>query len=272
MAVVHDHLGFRLSSDAIKQHVLVPRYYNPEIEMRLRELSETHDLLPLGELMDAGEILTRAGKEIGKMSYGTGNIPFVRTSDISNWEIKTDPKQGVSDEIFHELEPAQDVRAGDLFLVRDGTYLVGNACKVTDADLPLLYQSHILRLRCMPDARIDADLLLAIFASPILRRQVRAKQFTADIIDTLGDRVRELVLPIPKSKPLRRAISRRTSALVAERHLLRSTIHRLPLLAQAIIKCASVYLRGRLESKSERWRMARGRSPSFVHPTSRTGS
>lgn len=33
------------------------------------------------------------------MAYGTGNIPFIRTSDISNWEIKADFKHGVSEEI-----------------------------------------------------------------------------------------------------------------------------------------------------------------------------
>ena len=33
------------------------------------------------------------GVEIGKMAYGTGDIPFVRTSDLAQWEIKRDPKQ-----------------------------------------------------------------------------------------------------------------------------------------------------------------------------------
>ena len=40
------------------------------------------------------------GIEIGKMAYGTGDIPFIRTSDISNWELKNDPKQNISEEIY----------------------------------------------------------------------------------------------------------------------------------------------------------------------------
>lgn len=43
-------------------------------------------------------------------------------------------------------------------------------------------------------------MLLALLSSPIVKQQIRAKQFTQDIIDTLGRRVLELELPFPKSK------------------------------------------------------------------------
>ena len=42
--------------------------------------------------------------------------------------------------------------------------------------------------------------MLALLSSPIVKQQVRSKQFTQDIIDTLGKRVLELILPFPKSK------------------------------------------------------------------------
>ncbi|MEN8133097.1 MAG: hypothetical protein ABFS45_23550, partial [Pseudomonadota bacterium] len=52
--------------------------------------------------------------------YGTGTIPFIRTSDFSNWEIKHDPKQGVSEEIYEQYAESQNVKEGDILLVRDG--------------------------------------------------------------------------------------------------------------------------------------------------------
>ena len=64
------------------------------------------------------------GIEVGKMAYGTGEIPFIRTSDIVNWGLKFDPKQGVSEEIYRDEK--QDVKENDILLVRDGTYLVGS--------------------------------------------------------------------------------------------------------------------------------------------------
>lgn len=51
------------------------------------------------------------------MAYGTGTIPFVRTSDFANWEIKHDPKQGVSEQIYNAYATKEDVQAEDILLV-----------------------------------------------------------------------------------------------------------------------------------------------------------
>ncbi len=87
-------LTYKINIQDIKNQIFIPKYYDPALRQELLSLKETHDLLVLGDLIDAGIIGAQTGHEIGKMAYGTGSIPFVRTSDISNWEIKTIPKQG----------------------------------------------------------------------------------------------------------------------------------------------------------------------------------
>src|ERR1039458_6383815 len=198
--MVKDHLGFVLNSSTVQRGIFVPRYYDPEIPDRLAELEATHDLVLLGDLIDSGYIAVATGDEIGKMAYGTGDIPFVRTSDIASGEIVVDPKQGVSREIYEAYASKQGLRAGDVLFVRDGTYLVGQSCLVTEHDLPCLYQSHIIDFRVLSDSLIPVELCYACLNTPIVRRQIRAKQFTADIIDSIGNRFRELVLPVPKSR------------------------------------------------------------------------
>ena len=47
---------------------------------------------------------------------------------------------------------------------------------------------------------MNPNLLLAALSSPIVREQIYAKRFTQDIIDTLGGRIQELQLPIPRDK------------------------------------------------------------------------
>src|SRR3989338_247034 len=175
---VHNHLGFLLKRSAARGHVFIPKYYNPEIAARIASLGYAHEMIVLGELIQQGWIQTATGDEIGKMAYGTGPIPFIRTSDISNWEIKTDPKQGVSEIIYAQYAGKQDVKPGDLLFVRDGTYLIGASCLVTEADARILYQSHILKFRVAANAPVSGPLLLALLSSPIVRRQIRAKQFT----------------------------------------------------------------------------------------------
>jgi len=238
----HNHLGFLLKSSAVRGHTFIPKYYNPEITARLDDLRRTHELVVLGELTRRGQIQITTGDEIGKMAYGTGPIPFIRTSDISNWEIKADPKQGISEAIYGQYAGKQDVRPGDLFFVRDGTYLIGASCLVTEADSKILYQSHILKFRVAADAPVSGPLLLALLSSPIVRRQIRAKQFTADIIDTIGNRYQELVLPLPRNSEVGFKIERAVLDVVQGRVALRERLRRIPLWAQGLIPNCSAEL------------------------------
>ena len=85
------HLGYKVASSQLINNILSPRYYNPELNKELTNLEATHDLVMLGKLVEDKVLSIQTGNEVGKLAYGTGTIPFVRTSDISNWEIKIDP-------------------------------------------------------------------------------------------------------------------------------------------------------------------------------------
>jgi type I restriction enzyme M protein len=198
MMFAPDHRGFPLPSGALVDRILVPRYYNPEIKAEIRRLSADYEFVTIGQLVGQHALSLDTGIEIGKMAYGTGTIPFIRTSDISNWEIKADFKHGISREIYDGLRDQVDVRAGDTLMVKDGTYLIGTCAIVTERDLPMLFQSHIYRLRVVKHDVIDPWLLFALLNTQVVRLQVRAKQFTQDIIDTLGRRVLEVAVPVPR--------------------------------------------------------------------------
>lgn len=171
---------------------------NPEIKNQLNTLKSDFDLVTVGKLVEDGLVSISTGDEVGKLAYGTGQIPFIRTSDIANWEIKLDPKQGLSEEIYNNLSAKQDVQAYDILMVRDGTYLVGTCAMISPSEIKIVYQSHLLKIRSNNHDKINPYLLLALLSSPIVKQQIRAKQFTQDIIDTLGRRVLELELPFPK--------------------------------------------------------------------------
>jgi hypothetical protein len=193
-----NNVAFITSLQDIKNDILIPKYYDPVIDRELQKLTKTHDLVTIEELVQTNVISISTGDEIGKMAYGTGDIPFIRTSDIFNWELKAEVKQGVSQEIYEEYATKQDVKPEDIFLVRDGTYLVGTVCMITKFDTKILYQSHILKFRVKDKTKLSPYLLLAVLSCPIVQKQIKAKQFTADIIDTVGNRINEIVLPFPK--------------------------------------------------------------------------
>lgn len=220
-----DHLGFTVRSSDIQDLVYLPKYYNPELQDRLDDLAQTHDMLVLGDLADDGVVEVTTGHEVGKLAYGTGPIPFIRTSDIANWEIKSDPKHGVSGEIYKRYAARQNVEVGDILMVRDGTYLVGTCAMVTELDARILFQSHILKFKSKDHDKLEPELLLALLSAPIVKEQIWSKRFTQDIIDTLGSRWRELVLPVPRdphsrnqiSAEVRKAIDLRSEARLSAR-------------------------------------------------------
>jgi type I restriction enzyme M protein len=226
--ITRDHLGYYLSSKRVRKQVMVPKYYNPEIDQGLKALTPTHDLVTLGSLVDDGTVSITTGTEIGKMAYGTGTIPFIRTSDLSNWEIKADFKHGVSEDLYNEVKKQCDVRAGDILMVRDGTYLIGTAAVVTKNDLPMLFQSHLFRIRVLKPERLNPYLLFVCLNAPIVKAQIRAKQFTQDIIDTLGNRVLELVLPVPKDPSTREHLVSRAQEVIDRRAEYRDEASQLP--------------------------------------------
>ena len=211
-------LGFLIDASQVTGGVLCPRYYDPQAERELAGLEGTHQLLRFRDLVSAGILTLTTGDEVGKLAYGTGTIPFIRTSDISNWEIKADPKHGVSKEIYESLAKKQDVQAGDVLMVKDGTYLIGTCAIVTEADKKILYQSHLYKIRVGQNPYgLNPYLLLAILTSTAVQKQIRSKQFTQDIIDSLGERINELILPVPRNQRTRDDITEQVRQSVIKR-------------------------------------------------------
>ena len=211
-------LGFLVDESKIKTNILCPRYYDPQIEQDLEALKKTHDLRCFGELVEEGILLVSTGDELGKLAYGTGDIPFIRTSDISNWELKADPKHGVDRSYYDSLKGKQNIRTNDILMVKDGTYLIGTCALITEYDTEIVYQSHLYKIRVQENKiNLNPFLLLAVLGCQTVQRQIRARQFTQDIIDSLGERINEIILPIPKSKEKREKITKMVQTSISRR-------------------------------------------------------
>ncbi len=213
--------GYVLRSDDVLSNIFIPKYYNPGIRQTLQELSVDHELRSIGELEAQGVLSLSTGIEVGKLAYGTGDIPFVRTSDLANWELAGQPKQRVSRELYESHRERVDLKPDDILLVRDGTYLIGTSAILTSADAEALYAGGIYRVRSLDPEELDPYLLLVLLNTQIVRQQIRARQFTRDIIDTLGRRLLEIVLPIPRSAALASELAEVARATVEERIRLR---------------------------------------------------
>lgn len=219
--------AFSVQRRELRNRVLVPKYYDPELEEEIEAEEQADGPWPtLSSLEAEGELEVGTGVEVGKMAYGTGTIPFIRTSDLALWEVKRDTKHGISEAIYEQYARKAAVRAGDVLVVRDGTYLVGTSAIIGDEDVPALICGGIFRLRVVPGSSLDPHYLLAALNMPLVRRQMRAKQFTRDVIDTLGRRLGEVRIPPPDSDKAQ-ALAERTRKLMESKAKTTGAITRL---------------------------------------------
>lgn len=219
----YSHIGFTLKYYQVKNHILIPDYYNPDIEKELRSLDESgkYELVAVQSLIDQGVISIKRGNEIGSRFYGMGDVPFVRTTDLVNWEIKIDPVKCVPVDVYNQYRRKQDIRPNDILFVNDGTFLIGRSAMVTILDTRIIIQSHIRRIRVLNDSVMAPFLLFHLLNTRIVRKQVEAKTFIQATISTLGNRLNEIILPVPKDKRLREDLSNRMKTIIKSKMELR---------------------------------------------------
>lgn len=194
-------LAFRKHLRDLDPYYIVPRYYSPEVEQTLRQFAKTTEaeLVSVASLIERKKLRISKGHEVGSAAYGTGEIPFIRTSDIANMEITHDPTFGVSEDIYAEYGPKQGLQANDILFVNDGRYRIGHVCMLTQFDTRIVIQSHFRVLRSLDSKYLDPFLLLYLLRHPVVQIQIEAKTFIQSTIATIGPRIREIILPIPKS-------------------------------------------------------------------------
>ena len=194
-----------------ESNYLVPRYYVrdhafTDVE---QEIIRGARLATIGDLIDEGVLTIRKGHEVGSHAYGSGDNPFVRTSDVNNLEISTDPTNAVSDEIYEEYRRQQDLKPGDILMVVDGRYRIGTTAMLSENNYRCVVQSHlrIISIRQL-DKLTPHELLYALNLSSV-RIRIRDLVFVQSTLGTLGARLLELQIPLLHSKgPWRERVDR----------------------------------------------------------------
>jgi len=163
----------------------------------------------------------RRGNEIGSQFYGTGDVPFVRTTDIVNWEIKMDPVKAVAEEVYEQYRRMQDVRENDILFVNDGTFLIGRTAMVTRLDARIVIQSHLKKIRVLKPEQLSPFYLFYLLNSNIVQEQIAVKTFTQATLSTIGRRLLDIVLPISNDRAEVERIAEQVRQIIEQKTVLR---------------------------------------------------
>jgi len=229
---------FKIKYSQIKNKVFIPIYYTG-VEKTLKKLASDKNftLLTIKDLANKKIIYTNKGgylprgDEIGSHVYGLGDIPFIRTSEINNWEINLDSYKKTSEEVYEQYKLKQNIEEGNILLVKDGgPNLIGKTAYITDLDTKIIIQSHIFQINAVEnDEFIDSYLLLYLLNLDIVQKQIQAITFVQGTIATIGNRIMEVVLPIPSDMHKRKEISRQIKNIMEDKKKIRRQIRNLSL-------------------------------------------
>jgi len=227
---------FKIKFSQIKDKIFIPIYYIG-VEKTLKRLANDKNftLLSIKKLVNQKIIYTNKGgylprgDEIGSHLYGLGNIPFIRTSEINNWEINLDSYKKTSEEVYKQYKLKQNIEEGDILLVKDGgPNLIGKTAYITRLDTQIIIQSHIFQIKVLENNEfLDSYLLLYLLNLDIVQKQIQAITFVQGTIATIGNRIMEVILPIPSDIEKRKEISRYIKKIIDEKTEVRKNISRL---------------------------------------------
>ncbi|WP_172450798.1 N-6 DNA methylase [Candidatus Chloroploca asiatica] len=181
-------------------YYLVPRYYDksPLSDISRDDPRFEIELVSLREMAKSGHLKIRKGHEVGSEAYGTGDIPFVRTSDISNYEVSIDPTRSVSEEVYEEYAPLQQLAPGDILIVSDGRYRIGRTAILHSHNYKCVVQSHVKIITVTDKSPINSIELLYLLSLPMVQHQIRNLVFIQSTLGALGSRIGDICIPKPK--------------------------------------------------------------------------
>lgn len=183
-------------SDFAEDDLWTPAFSYPLYVNTLKAIQKKWQTVPLGEIATA-----KKGDEVGSANYNKyldkkdSDIPFIRTSDIVNYEVDQFPDYYVPKEIYQELN--QDIKAGDILFNNDGK--IGLVAILTPQN-KVIIQSHIKRLRLKAEAKkynlTPEYLFLVLTIKEVARYQAERYTVIQSTIPTISNHILDIQIPI----------------------------------------------------------------------------
>jgi type I restriction enzyme S subunit len=136
-------------SDFKDADLFIPKYSYPLYVNTLKVIKEKWQTVSIGEIATV-----KKGDEVGSDNYNKyldkkdSDVPFIRTSDLVNYEADQFPDFYIPKEIYQEIN--QDIKAGDVLFTKDGK--IGMSAMITKSD-KVISASGISRLRLKEEAK-----------------------------------------------------------------------------------------------------------------------
>lgn len=191
------------SSNLFKKDVWTPNHYNKKFENIEVALKLNLNVIALGEITTSFH-----GVEVGSSNYNEylekdeSDKPFIRTSDLVNYEVDLYPDFYVGEGIYSEIKAL--AKPGDILFTKDGK--VGATAMITKSDTCIV-SSGIQVIRCNEEAKkyniTNEYLFVALSIKEIGYYEAIKRTVVASTIPHLRpERMKEITIPIIDKKSI----------------------------------------------------------------------
>ena len=174
----------------LQSETMNPAFYSPFANTMLEEIKQKNKYVLLRDVADR-----KTGNEVGSVNYKgyldrkETDVPFIRTSDILNYEIDTYPDYFIDKDIANSFK--QDIQANDIIYTNDGK--IGLCAMLTDFDKCII-QSHINAIRAK---NINPFYLFIVLTTKEVGMcQAQKFTITQTTIPTISNNILNFIIPI----------------------------------------------------------------------------
>ncbi len=207
---------FTIDADKIVNNIYVPRYYWDKKIKDLEKEAEQQGLefVEVNELVEDEIIKVFRGHGAPPSEFkGLGDVPYVRAGDVVSWNIYKNPTAMIPHNVYLTSKgKGVDLKEKDIVFVKEGSYRVGDVALLSKWDTEILLNHHSLVFRVIKEYNgwdIDAYYLLYLFSHKLTQKQLYNKVMIDTTLPNIGDRWKELKLPVSKDKNVREEIKKK---------------------------------------------------------------
>jgi len=176
-----------------KEDMMTPNFFNPLFTSTLKEIEKHNICDTLGNIADF-----KNGDEVGSANYKgylerkETDVPFIRTSDLVNYDFDSYPDYFIENSIYAEI--GQEIKGQEILFTKDGK--IGFVAMTTDFDKCIL-GSGILRIVAKKEKINPFYLFIALSVKEIGLYQAQQRTVVASTIPHLReDRISDFKIPL----------------------------------------------------------------------------
>jgi len=192
----------------------VPVYFDERPQREFETLLENDDFdgwssASLGDLIAKGWVRATAGHGSPSADLRTGEVPYIKVSDIRAGLVNINPSNRVSNVVAERFWGGSDsgLQAWDLITPIRTSKNIGEFAVLMPGQERVVLTKEMLVLRATEDAPFDNFYLLWAMTLKAVRRQWGRVIFMQTNREDVGARYREIQVPIPPAADQARAAS-----------------------------------------------------------------